>query len=102
MPSRYEPCGLGQLISLKYGTVPIVRSTGGLADTVADFNPSTKKGNGFVFREHTGKDLLDALSRGLGIYRQRDMFRALSENCMQFNFSWEASAAKYRQLYESL
>lgn len=102
MPSRYEPCGLGQLISLKYGTVPIVRSTGGLADTVADFDPSAKKGNGFLFREYSGQDLLNALSRGLEIYYQRDMFRALSENCMKFNFSWEASAVKYRQLYESL
>jgi len=102
MPSRYEPCGLGQLISLKYGTVPVVRSTGGLADTVQEFDLSTKSGNGFLFQRYVGRDLLDALLRGRETFYRRDLFRTLSENCMKYDFSWEASAQKYRQLYKSI
>ncbi len=102
MPSRYEPCGLGQLISLKYGTVPIVRSTGGLADTVQEFDLSTKRGNGFLFERYVGQDLLNALLRGHETFYHRDLFRTLSENCMKYDFSWEASAKKYRQLYKSI
>lgn len=102
MPSQYEPCGLGQLISLKYGTVPIVRKTGGLADTITDFDPDTLSGNGFVFREHSSKDLLKALSKSYEIYCNKDVFKRLSEKCMDCNFSWEESAKKYKQLYGSL
>ncbi len=102
MPSRYEPCGLGQLIGLKYGTVPIVRKTGGLADTITAFDPDTRTGNGFLFERYSGQDLLGVLSKGYETYCDKDSFRALSENCMNFNFSWEVSAKKYKQLYESL
>jgi len=102
MPSRYEPCGLGQLISLKYGTVPVVRRTGGLADTVTEFDLSTRSGNGFLFQQYVGRDLLDALLRGRETFRHRDIFRTLSENGTKYNFSWEASAKKYRRLYKSL
>ncbi len=102
MPSQYEPCGLGQLISLKYGTVPIVRKTGGLADTITDFDPDTLSGNGFVFKQHSSTDLLKALSKSYEIYCNEDAFKILSEKCMDYNFSWEESAKKYKQLYESL
>ncbi|MBA7667762.1 Glycogen synthase [subsurface metagenome] len=102
MPSQYEPCGLGQLISLKYGTVPIVRKTGGLADTITNFDPDTLSGNGFVFKQHSSTDLLKALSKSYEIYCNEDAFKILSEKCMDCNFSWEESAKKYKQLYESL
>ena len=102
MPSRYEPCGLGQMISLKYGGVPIVRKTGGLADTVTEFDQNTLAGNGFVFEEYSGEALLEAISRAYKVYNKKDTFQALSENCMRYNFSWEESAKKYLKLYESL
>ncbi|KPL12956.1 hypothetical protein AMJ74_05915 [candidate division WOR_3 bacterium SM1_77] len=98
----YEPCGLGQLISLRYGTVPIVRKTGGLADTVSEFNRTDKSGNGFLFSEYKGQALLSAARKAREIYNDRDLFRELSENCMRYNFSWAESAKKYKQLYESL
>ncbi len=102
MPSKYEPCGLGQLISLRYGTVPVVRSTGGLADTVTEFDLSTQSGNGFLFQEYVGRHLIDALLRARETFYLRDVFSTLSETCMKYNFSWEVSAQKYRQLYRSL
>ncbi len=102
MPSRYEPCGLGQLISLKYGTVPIVRQTGGLADTVTEFDPAGQTGNGFLFKSYTPNALLDALSRAYQAFTSSDAFASLSERCMQYDFSWDASAKKYQRLYESL
>lgn len=102
MPSQYEPCGLGQLISLKYGTVPIVRQTGGLADTVREFDPAGQTGNGFVFKPYTPDALLDALSRAYQIFRSRDAFLSLSERCMKEDFSWDESAKKYKRLYESM
>lgn len=102
MPSQYEPCGLGQLISLKYGTVPIVRRTGGLADTVSEFDPARQTGNGFVFKAYTPKALLDALSRAYQTFVNRDTFIPLSERCMKNDFSWDESAKKYKRLYESM
>lgn len=102
MPSRYEPCGLGQLISLKYGTVPVVRKTGGLADTIQDFSSRTQQGNGFVFEEYSGQALLDVLQHGYDVYQQSEIFERLSEHCMTYDFSWEASARKYIALYQSL
>ncbi len=102
MPSRYEPCGLGQLIGLRYGAVPVVRRTGGLADTVQEFNPETMTGNGFVFNEYQGSDLLAALERGAVVYRQPDLFAALSAAGMTADFSWNQSALKYRDLYQAI
>ena len=100
MPSKYEPCGLGQLISLRYGTLPIVRRTGGLADTIKDYDPVSAKGNGFVFTEYSSKHLLAALSRSMMAYNCSDAFEKLSEKCMTYDFSWDKSAKKYIQLYE--
>ncbi len=102
MPSRYEPCGLGQIISLKYGTVPIVRKTGGLADTITTFDPNTQSGNGFLFEKYSCQALLKALSKSHEAYCNRDSFKVLSENCMDYNFSWVESAKKYKRLYHSL
>jgi starch synthase len=102
MPSRYEPCGLGQLISLKYGTVPIVRKTGGLADTIKEFDPDTQSGNGFLFTEYSSQALIEAISRAYSVYCSQDLFKTLSEKCMEYNFSWEESAKKYKKLYQTL
>lgn len=102
MPSRYEPCGLGQLISLKYGTIPIVRKTGGLADTIAEFEPATRSGNGFLFEAYSSTALLEAVQRAYDVYKDSDVFKVLSENCMKYNFSWQESAKKYQRLYVSL
>jgi starch synthase len=102
MPSRYEPCGLGQLISLRYGTVPIVRKTGGLADTISEFNERDGSGNGFLFEEYSAKAMLSALERAYEVYLNKDLFRILSENCTKYDFSWQRSAERYKKLYESL
>jgi starch synthase len=102
MPSKYEPCGLGQLISLRYGTIPIVRQTGGLADTITDYNPTSAHGNGFVFSEYSSERLLAALSRSMMLYNNQDAFRELSEKCMTYDFSWGKSAKKYLQLYDKI
>lgn len=99
MPSRYEPCGLGQLISFKYGTVPIVRKTGGLADTVHDFDPVTEKGDGFVFKEHKAAAFYDAVKRAVEAYKQKIVWIKLAQKVMKFDYSWNASARKYEALY---
>lgn len=99
MPSRYEPCGLGQLISYRYGTVPIVRKTGGLADTVQDFDPKTGEGTGFVFAEYRASALLAAVKRAIETYHKKTVWKPLQEKIMQLDYSWEASAKKYVSLY---
>jgi len=100
MPSRFEPCGLGQLISFRYGTVPVVRATGGLADTIREFNPVTGEGNGFSFKDYRADEMLQALQRALDVYRSPAVWRRLMLNCMQADFSWESSAREYSRLYE--
>ncbi len=100
MPSKFEPCGLGQLISLRYGTIPIVRATGGLADTVVDRTQDAKKGNGFVFSEYTSAALEDAARRAVEFYRAGRGWRALQTRAMSADFSWKASAQAYTEWYE--
>ena len=100
MPSKFEPCGLGQIISLRYGTVPIVRATGGLADTVADVDRDPKKGNGFVFSEYTPEAFLDATQRGVAFFRKKRGWKALQRRAMSANLSWKASAKQYVRWYE--
>ncbi|HMP42212.1 MAG TPA: glycogen synthase [Roseiflexaceae bacterium] len=95
MPSRYEPCGLGQLIALRYGTVPIVRVTGGLADTISE----GYEGNGFRFHGYTAGELADAIGRCLATYRDPLSWAALRERGMRQDFSWDASARAYEELY---
>ena len=100
MPSRFEPCGLGQMISMRYGSVPIVRSTGGLADTVQDYDPATGQGNGFAFSDYNEEALLAAVKRAVETYRHKDTWRTLMERGMRADFSWRASARKYVELYQ--
>ncbi len=102
MPSRFEPCGLGQQISMTYGTIPIVRRTGGLADTVQEYSHDAEGGTGFTFDEYTGAALLSAIDRALEVYAQKDRWRRLMENCAKQDFSWERSARAYADIYEKL
>lgn len=99
MPSRYEPCGLNQMYSLRYGTVPVVRKTGGLADTVDDYNPQTGKGTGFVFENYSPSELLKAIKRALDTYRKREKWLRIMIQGMQADFSWDRSAEKYLEIY---
>ncbi len=101
MPSRYEPCGLNQLYALKYGTIPIVRAVGGLADTVIDYRGS-KTGTGFVFEEYTSEAMLEAIDRAVNLYARRQDWKRLMKTGMSCDFSWSASAAKYETLFQSL
>ncbi len=100
MPSRFEPCGLGQMISMRYGTVPVVRRTGGLADTVSQFDPSSGEGEGFVFENSDTQALARALSDAIRLYSGSGWSKAVS-NCMQKDFSWENSAREYARLYSA-
>lgn len=100
MPSRFEPCGLGQLISLRYGTIPIVRATGGLADTVVDYNPETGMGNGFSFDHYSAFELLHTIRRALNTYRDRERWGKLMRAAMEADFSWNRSAAEYLEVFD--
>ena len=100
MPSRYEPCGLNQIYSLKYGTVPVVRATGGLDDTIENWDPPTRKGTGFKFAEYSGEALLATIRAALQAYRNQETWRVLMRNGMSKDFSWTASAKEYVRVYE--
>jgi len=102
MPSRFEPCGLGQMISLRYGSIPIVHATGGLADTIVDYNSRTGQGNGFVFRTYDSRDLLVAITRAVVNYKYQSSWRKLVEDGMHQSFSWQVPAKKYVLVYRRL
>ena len=100
MPSRYEPCGLNQIYSLKYGTVPIVRATGGLDDTIEPWDARSGKGTGFKFTDYTGEALLATIKQALLAYRDPSSWQKLMRNGMGRDFSWGASAREYGKVYE--
>jgi starch synthase len=100
MPSLYEPCGLNQMYSMRYGTAPVVHATGGLADTVQHFDPATGAGNGFRFEHPTHEGLRWALGRGLAAYDEPKAWRRLQKNGMMTDFSWGERAAQYEELYQ--
>lgn len=100
MPSRYEPCGLNQIYSLKYGTVPIVRATGGLDDTIEPWDARTGKGSGFKFTDYTGEALLTTIKQALLAYRDPSSWQTLMRNGMVRDFSWAASAREYGKVYD--
>ncbi len=102
MPSRFEPCGLGQLISLRYGTIPVVRYTGGLADTITDYDPISGTGNGFVFRDYKPASLYEAIERAVRCFEQPARWQALVQAAMRQDWSWNRSAQEYEALYERI
>lgn len=102
MPSKYEPCGLNQIYSLKYGTVPIVRATGGLDDTIEDFNPETGKGNGFKFEEYSSEALLKTIKRAIRVFRNKHEWNKLMLSGMNQDFSWHKSAERYIEMYDKI
>lgn len=102
MPSMSEPCGLSQMIAMRYGTIPIVHAVGGLRDTVEAYNPETKTGVGITFQRYDAQDMLDAIKRGLELYHDKKNWRQLKKNAMACDFSWEKSANKYVELYKNL
>ncbi|HTA44750.1 MAG TPA: glycogen synthase GlgA [Bryobacteraceae bacterium] len=102
MPSLYEPSGLNQLYSLKYGTIPIVRATGGLKDSVVEFNAETGRGNGFVFEAYEASGLLSAIDRALALFKRKDQWKLLMRAAMAADHSWDQSAREYLKLYATL
>lgn len=102
MPSQFEPCGLGQLIAMRYGAIPIVRETGGLNCTVQPYNEYTKKGNGFSFSNFNAHDMLYTIRRSIYFYHQKRAWKSLVQHSMAIDYSWAQSAFKYNQLYAEL
>lgn len=102
MPSLFEPCGLGQLISLRYGTLPIVRETGGLKDTVLSYNEATGEGNGFSFTNYNAHDMLYAIQHAIKICKKKTLRNKLRKAAMSCDYSWQNSAVKYLKMYETL
>lgn len=102
MPSRFEPCGLSQLISFRYGTIPVVRQVGGLKDTVFPFDAQTQSGNGFTFESYRPAELLKAIRQAQEIYQKRDIWQQLVQKVMQLDYSWERSKDEYLHLYQEL
>jgi starch synthase len=102
IPSRYEPCGLTQMYSLRYGTVPVVRATGGLDDTIQEYEPARGTGNGFKFQEYSSTALLSSLQKAMAVHQQKERWRQLVQKAMACDFSWEMSAREYLRLYQRL
>jgi starch synthase len=102
IPSRYEPCGLTQMYALRYGTVPVVRATGGLEDTIFQFNPKTKKGNGFKFGPFTSKAFFAAIKEAVDCFQAPKAWESLTLNGMREDFSWDRSAKRYLELYRTI
>jgi starch synthase len=102
MPSRFEPCGLGQMISLRYGSVPLVRETGGLSDTINDYDPRTGTGNGFTFRAYDSLEFFETIVRAIETFKYQDVWRRIVTGGMHESFSWEVPAKKYEALYDTL
>ncbi len=101
MPSRYEPCGLNQMYSLRYGTVPVVRATGGLDDTISDYDDDDEP-NGFKFKEYSAAELFKKLKRATGVFKDKDAWLSLVKRGMAEDFSWEKSAKRYMELYRQV
>jgi starch synthase len=101
MPSVYEPCGLGQLFAMEYGTIPIVRKTGGLADTVQHFDPQAGTGNGFLFEDYLASGLMWAINEALDVYGAPS-WEGLVKNAMAGDYSWDKAAEKYMDMYRRI
>ena len=99
MPSRFEPCGLTQMLAMRYGSIPIVHCTGGLADTVQEFDPAHDTGNGFSFPRYDPFHLFAAVMRALEVYQFPQVWQGLMQRAMLADYSWDASAEQYVALY---
>jgi starch synthase len=102
MPSRYEPCGLNQMYSLRYGTVPVVRAVGGLVDTVRPFDAATGEGTGFLFSDYHPAAMLSVVDQALSVFRQPRAWKRLQVNGMREDFSWDRSADEYVKVYKEV
>jgi starch synthase len=102
MPSHYEPCGLNQIYSMKYGTVPIVRATGGLEDSITEFNQNTEKGTGFKFSSNNTFEIMLLINKALNLYHNNKVWRQIQENGMMLDFSWETVVPEYMKLYNKI
>jgi starch synthase len=102
MPSKYEPCGLNQMYSLAYGTVPIVRETGGLADTVVKFNEKTDEGTGFVFKKYDSQDMMKEIKRAIKVFEDKKTWQKIMRAGMKLDFGWDVSAKGYVELYKTI
>ena len=102
MPSLFEPCGLGQLIALKYGSIPIVRETGGLKDTISPYNQYTGEGNGFGFKNFNSHELMQIMEYALTIYNDKSAWNNIIRQAMNSDNSWKKSAMQYKWLYEGV
>lgn len=102
MPSKFEPCGLSQMIAMRYGSVPIIRETGGLKDTVPAFNPTDLTGRGFTFKSYNAYDMLDAIRRAVATFYNKTEWNAVMSNAMSGDYSWKASAKEYLSLYKEI
>ena len=102
MPSRFEPCGLGQLIALRYGTIPVVRATGGLLDTITDYDEGREHANGFIFDHFTERSMLNTIERAISIYHNPPEWKRLIKNAMEQDFSWKRSSREYLAYYKGL
>lgn len=102
MPSKYEPCGLGQMVAMKYGTIPIARETGGLADTIHDFDHLLSKGTGFLFTDYTPSAFIEAVKRAICVFTDNKKMRKMISDSMKSDFSWKSSAEKYLRLYRKI
>ena len=101
MPSRFEPSGLNQMYSLRYGTIPIVRATGGLDDSVIDFAEDAAHANGIKFHEYSARALAKAIRKALALYQQPDLLRRYRRNAMKRDFSWDQTVGEYLQIYKA-
>jgi starch synthase len=102
MPSISEPCGLAQMISLRYGTIPIVRETGGLKDSIVAYNPETGTGNGITFGSVNAQDMIGAIKRTVKLYLDKEHWNTLVANGMKSDFSWKTSSKEYMKLYKDM
>ena len=100
MPSKWEPCGLSQMIAMRYGTVPVVRKTGGLADTVSNLSQDMKRGTGCVFNEYSSAELVVALKKAIELFKDKVAWKRVMQRIMKQDFAWEGPAEKYESLYK--
>jgi starch synthase len=102
MPSLFEPCGLGQMLAMRYGCIPVARRTGGLNDTVFHYDRDSRQGNGFLFEDFVASGMMWAINQAISVYYDTEQWNTVIRNAMACDFSWEHSARKYIELYKRL